>query len=144
MAPAWERKKPAQVAEVRPGARVDTGVVKDLPHGRGGDPDPEDQQFAVNVPVAPPRILPCQAKHQQADGADDARPARAPVAGPGRVTAHQQITVPAQQRLRAHQEPGPAKHVPREPVQRGGRERPVARAEPRRGHTSCRSRTAIW
>jgi hypothetical protein len=79
-APAWERKKPAQVAEVRAGARVDTRVVKDLPHGRGGEPDPEDQQFAVNVPVAAARILSCQAKRKQADGADDARPARAPAA----------------------------------------------------------------
>ena len=34
-----------------------------------------------------------------------------------------------------HQQPEPAKHVPWEPVQQSGQERPVARAEPRSGRT---------
>jgi hypothetical protein len=74
-----------------------------------------------------------QAQHQQADGADGARPTRAPGAGPGRVAARQEIPVPAQHRVRPDQQPEPAKHVPREPVQQGGQERPVAREEPRPG-----------
>ena len=51
------------------GCRVDSGVLEDLPHGRGGDFDPEYQQLAVYAPVAPAQILPNQAKHQGADRA---------------------------------------------------------------------------
>jgi hypothetical protein len=51
------------------------------------------------------------------------------------VAARQQVPVPAQHRLRPDQQPEPSEHVPREPVQQGGQERPVARAEPRPGLT---------
>ena len=40
------------------GCRVDPGLLKDLPHGGGGDLDPEDEQFAVDAPVAPARDSP--------------------------------------------------------------------------------------
>ena len=40
------------------GRRVDPGVVKDLPDGGGGRPDAEDEEFAVDAPVAPGRVLP--------------------------------------------------------------------------------------
>ena len=93
------------------------------------------RQFTVDAAVTPAGILPCQAQHQQADGTDGPRPARALGAGPSRVAARQQVPVPAQHRLRPDQQPEPAKHVPREPVQQGGQERPVARAEPRPGLT---------
>jgi hypothetical protein len=39
------------------------------------------------------------------------------------VVARQQVPVPAQHRLGAHQQPEPAKHIPWEPVQQGGQER---------------------
>lgn len=45
-------------------------------------------------------ILPCQAKHQQADGADGVRPAWALGTGPGRMAARRQGPVAAQHRLR--------------------------------------------
>jgi hypothetical protein len=41
--------------------------------------------------------------------------------------------VPAQHHLGTHQQPQSGKHVPWEPVQQGGQERSVARAEPRPG-----------
>ena len=134
-ASAWERRKLAQVAVVRSGAGSIPACVQDLPHGGGGDLDPEDEQFAVDAAVAPGRVLPCQAQHQQADGADGARPARAAGPGPGRVAARQQVPVPAQYRLGPYQQPEPAEHVPGEPVQQCGQERPVDRAEPRPGLT---------
>ena len=56
-------------------------------------------------------------------------------ARPCRVPARQQIPVPAQHRLGPDQQPEPAQHVAWEPVQQGGQERPVARAEPRPGRT---------
>ena len=117
------------------GCRVDPGLLKDLPDGGGGDLDPEDEQFAVDAAVAPAGILSCQAKHQLADGADGARPARAPGAGSGRVAARQDVPMPAQHCLGSDQQAEPSEHVPREPVQQGGQERPVARAEPRPGLT---------
>jgi hypothetical protein len=39
--------------------------------------------------------------------------------------------VPAQHRVLPDQQPEPAKHLPWEPVQQGGQERPVAGEEPR-------------
>jgi hypothetical protein len=92
---------------------------------------PEDEQLTVDAAITPARILPCQVHHQQADRANGARPARAPAAGTCRVAARQQVPVPAQHRLGPHQQLESAKHIPWEPVQQGGQERPVARAEPR-------------
>ena len=51
----------------------------------------------------------------------------------GSVAARQQVPVPAQHCLRPDQQPEPAQHVPREAVQQGGQERPVAGQEPRPG-----------
>jgi hypothetical protein len=87
----------------------------------------------VDAAVAPARVLPCQAQYQLADGADGARPPRAPGARSSRMMADQEIALPAQHRLRPHQQPEPAEHVPRELAQQGGQERPVGRAEPRPG-----------
>jgi transcriptional regulator with XRE-family HTH domain len=122
------------VTRVRGGAlgrRVDPGVVQDLPHGGGGDLDAEHEEFAVDAPVAPAWVLSCQAQYHKADGADGARSARAPGAGDGRVAACQQVPVPAQHCLGPGQQPEPAEHVPREAVQQGGQERPVAGQEAR-------------
>ena len=98
----------------------------------------------MDTPVAPARILSCQAQHQQADGTDGARPARATGAGPGRVATRQQVPVPAQHRLGPHQQPEPAKHIPWEPVQQGGQKRPVAGEELRPGLTQLPLQTMIW
>ena len=63
--------------------------------------------------------------------------------------------MPAQYRLRPHQQPEPAKHVPREPVQQGSQQEVFkldnlasnARSRGKnRGRVvpSCRSRNTIW
>jgi hypothetical protein len=62
-------------------------------------------------------------------------PARATGAGSGRVAARQQVPVPAQHCLGPDQQPELAEHVPWEPVQQGGQERPVGQGEPRPGLT---------
>jgi hypothetical protein len=49
------------------------------------------------------------------------------------MAACQDVPVPAQHRLWPDQQPESAKHVPWEPVQQGGQEHPVARAEPQPG-----------
>src|SRR5438477_13046958 len=72
------------------GRGVDPGLLQDLPHGGGRDLNPEHEQFAVDAALAPAVVLPCQAQHQLADGADGARTARALGPGPGRVAARQE------------------------------------------------------
>ena len=51
------------------------------------------------------------------------------------MAARQQVPVPAQHCLGPDQQPEPAEHIPREPVQQGGHERPVGQEEPRPGLT---------
>jgi len=71
----------------------------------------------------------------QPDGADGARPSRAPGTGPGRMAAGQQVPVPAQYRVR-HQQPEPAPAHPaaasaaRRPGTLGGQEGAVAGSHP--------------
>ena len=83
--------------EVCPGGRtalgcwVDPGLLEDLPRSGGGGLDPEDEEFARDAPVDPAGILSCQAKHQEADGADGARPAGALGMGFGRVLAREEV-----------------------------------------------------
>src|SRR5258708_34842669 len=67
------------------GCRVDPGLVQDFPHGGGSDLDTEDEEFAVDAPVAPARSLSCQSQYQQADGAHGARTARTPGAEADRL-----------------------------------------------------------
>jgi hypothetical protein len=72
MAWAWDRRNVAHVLLVRwgagvPGCRVDPGLVEDVPHGRGGDLDTEDEEFAVDSAVSPGAVLAGQAQHQSAD-----------------------------------------------------------------------------
>jgi hypothetical protein len=57
----------------------------------------------VQAPVAPAGVFPRQAQHQRADGVHSARPARALGSGNGRVTAGDQVAMPAQHRVGAHQ-----------------------------------------
>ena len=125
------------------GCRVDPGVVEDLPHGGGGDLDAEDEEFAVDAPVAPARVLSCQAQYEQADGADGARQARATGAGSGRVAAAsrsrcQRSTVSG--RISSRNRPSTSRGAvaagrPGTP----GRWRSRGRVVP-----SCRSSTVIW
>ena len=58
------------------------------------------------------------------------RPTRTLGPGTGRVAARDQVTVPTQHSVGAHQQPCPAQHTAREPVQQRGQEHPVTRGEP--------------
>jgi len=130
-APAWERRKLAQVVESRSGAGSIPASWRISHTVEAAVLNPEDEEFAVDAAVAPARVLSRQAHNQQADGADGTRPARALWARSGRVAARQQVPVPAQHRVRPDQEPEPAEHLPREAVQQGGQERPVGGGESR-------------
>ena len=130
MASAWDRRNAAQVWLLRCGCRVDAGVFEDLPHGGGGDPDAEDEQLAVDAPVPPRAVLPREAQHQQPDRPNRARPADTLRPRDPGVTGGDQVAVPAQHRLRTHQQPHPVQHVAGESVQQGRQEGPVGGSEP--------------
>lgn len=53
------------------GHRIDAGVGEDLPHGRGGDFDAQDEKFAVDAAVAPVRVLLREAQNQDPDGPEN-------------------------------------------------------------------------
>jgi hypothetical protein len=57
------------------------------------------------------------------------RPAGALGPGPSRVAAREQVAVPAQHSVRAHQQPQPTQHVSREPVQQRREETPDRSSE---------------
>ena len=62
-ASAWERRKPAQVVDARSGAGGIPACCS-TSHTVEAATYPEDQQFAVEAPVAPARVLLGQAQHQ--------------------------------------------------------------------------------
>lgn len=84
--------------------RVRRAVVEDLPHGGGGDLDSEDEEFAVDTPVAPAGVLSSQTQHQGADRSEGSWPSGPAGPGPLGVPAGDQVTVPALHRVRAHQQ----------------------------------------
>jgi hypothetical protein len=45
------------------GCGVDAGLAEDLPDGGGSDLDAQDEEFAVDAPVAPGRVLTGQTQH---------------------------------------------------------------------------------
>ncbi|WP_200215896.1 hypothetical protein [Micromonospora coerulea] len=115
------------------GRGVDPSLVENFPHGGGGGLDPQDEQFGVDAAVTPAGVLPSQAQHQGAYGADGVWPARPFWPGIGSVAARGEVAVPAQHRVRAHQQLEPMEHAQRKPVQQDGEERSVAGGEPRPG-----------
>lgn len=84
----------------------------------------------MDAAIPPAGILLGEPQDQGADGAQDPRPSRALRPGPGRMAACDQIAVPAQHRVRTHQQPHPAQHLDRHPMQQRRQERAIARGEP--------------
>src|SRR3569833_3289134 len=52
-----------------------TGVLKDLPHRRGGHFHPQEQQLTMNTPVSPVGVLSGQTQHHDADATHSRWPA---------------------------------------------------------------------
>lgn len=99
----------------------DAGLLQNLPDRGRGHLDAEDEQFAVQAPVAPCRILGGQAQDQGADGAYGARSAWALGPGPGGVAAGGQVAVPSRNGVRPHRQPHPTQHLRRQTSQQHGR-----------------------
>jgi hypothetical protein len=121
---AWARRNSDQVGPIPRGSRPQSGSTKKRGDGRGGDADPELEQFASDPHVPPPRVLPPESDHQVPDLAVDRRSPRL-AARAGRRPAPE-LPVRPEERLGAHQEAGPP--LPRE--QAGGRPQPGAPGRP--------------
>jgi hypothetical protein len=78
-------------------------------------PDAEDSEFAVAAAVAPRRVLPRQPQEKAADRSDRARTPRPAVGTRASVSTPDQVTVPAQGRIRGDQQPNLTRHLPRQP-----------------------------
>lgn len=94
------------------GRRVYPGFLQHLPYHGCGHLDAQHKQFAEQAAIAPAGILPHQAQHQGANRAHGLRATRALGPGPGRVAACEQVAVPAQDSVRAHQQTQPTQHIP--------------------------------
>jgi hypothetical protein len=112
------------------GYRIDAGILQDFPDRGRGDPDAQDEQLAVDAPVAPAVVLPRQAQHQYTDGPYRRGSADPPGAGDAGVVSGDQVAVPTQHGLGAYQQSDPAEHVAGESVQQGGEQGPISRGEP--------------
>ena len=108
--------------------RRDAVSAQDLADGGGGHPVPEPTQLALDPNHAPPGVLPGQAHDQRDELVRHRRTARRPGLAPlGRY----QSPVPAQQRARSHNPPGPQPlgHDPRQRGENG----PISPGHPRSG-----------
>jgi hypothetical protein len=108
---------------------VNTGILEDLPDGRGRDLDTEDEQFAVDSAVSPRAVLTGQTQHQLADRSERWWLPSLFRTGDRRVPVGDQVAVPAQHGLRADQQPDVTRHVSGQPVQQRGEKRPISRGE---------------
>ena len=73
---ACNLKNCRQVGPIRAWRRAEAALAKHRGDRRGGDIDPELQQFASDPEVAPPRVLPPEAKDQTLDSGVFWRPRR--------------------------------------------------------------------
>ncbi len=85
-----------------PRCGTEPGIMQDLPHRRAGDGVAELDEFAVDTPVPPRRIL-RHADHELPDYGRRRRPAGTPSAGVVPFTCYQP-PMPGKQRRRGHRE----------------------------------------
>jgi uncharacterized protein YkwD len=129
-ASAWERRKSAQVLEARAGAGSIPASVK-ISH------TVEAATFTPRTSSSPWILRYPQLGFSRARRSTRARmertgawPARAFRPGDGRVTAGEQVAMPAQHSVGAYQQPHSAQHVARQPVQQGRQQHPIGPVEP--------------
>jgi len=107
-----------------PGRRPQAAPAQHGGDRRGGDPDPELEELALDPQVAPPGVFPSQAKDQLAQFGIDRRASR-PAARP-RVHSALELAAPALERLGHDSEGRPP--LPGEEPARRGEEGPVGGA----------------
>jgi hypothetical protein len=123
------------------GGRVDALGFQDLPDRGRRHLDPDGGQFAVHAAITSGRILPDQAKDQDADGAHGTRPTWAQRPGGARVTPPYQVAVPAQDRVDPHEQAQSAQRLAGQVCQEGGQESPMLGFELHQDSPSCRCTT---
>nr|WP_259405193.1 hypothetical protein [Microbispora sp. H10830] len=107
------------------GRRINTCLLEDLPYRGRCDLDTERGELTVDPLITPAWILSDQAQNESADGADRGRaPTSLRPADTGMTPVHQ-IAVPAQDRIRADEEPQPAQDLARHRGHESGEKGPV-------------------
>ncbi len=114
--------------------RAESAFSKHRGDGRSRDIDPEFQELPSDPEVAPPGVLPSQAKDQVLDRGIEPRTTGRPRATP--ASSLQEVPVPSPQRVRADREalppvPGqdPSRRCEERPIRRGEEDPPAASVE---------------
>ena len=85
--------------------RAEAALAQHRGDRRGGDIDPELQEFPPDPEVAPPRVLPPEAKDHALDRGIERRTTRSP--RPATTPPPQEVSVPPGERIRADEEAPP-------------------------------------
>ena len=105
-ASAWKRRKPAQVLQARSGAGWMPASLR-ISHTVEAATFTPRTSSSPWTRLPPARILPDQTQHEGADGTHRRWPTQPFRCGPGGVPSGAQVAVPAQDRVRADQQPQP-------------------------------------
>jgi hypothetical protein len=119
--------------------RRDTGAREHVADERRRDVDPQLAQLADDPHVAPAAVLARQPQDQRAQLTTARRPS--PTAVRIRPATSHQPAMPAQQRLRMHQESAPA--APRNHPAQRRKQQPVLRLEPRLADLTAKNRQLV-
>ncbi len=87
-------------------SRAEAALAKHRGDGRGRDVDAELQEFSSDPEVAPPRVLPTESKDQVLDRGIERRTTGP--AGAASTPPPRELSVPPDERVRAHQEALPS------------------------------------
>jgi hypothetical protein len=126
MLAACRRRNSVQLVSRRFWSRLDPRLLEDRPDGARRQLDSEPEQFALDPPVAPARILPGQANHQLTHLVLRRRATGTPVRI--RPTARDELTMPTQQRPKRHEQ-RPLPDVPWQYAAERSQQRPVSRRQ---------------
>jgi hypothetical protein len=99
-----EKRAPGEAGALA--RRPEPCLAQDLADAGGGDAQPEAAEFADDPPIAPARVLACEAQPEFADIGCQLRSAGASTRI-GRASAPE-VAMPANERVRRHEERAPA------------------------------------
>src|SRR5450755_5019029 len=124
-----QEQRPGRAGPPRRG--IDASLVQDLPYRRRRDSYPQPGQFPVNPAVAPAGVLTGQPEDQGPDVPAGSWPAGLAADGPGGPAAADDVAMPAQDGVRADQQPQPVPAGFRYHGEQGRDQGPVRPVQPR-------------
>jgi hypothetical protein len=110
--------------------RIDARVLEDLPHRRRRHGHAQRGEFAVDTPVTPRLVLTRQPQHHRPDIAARRRTAGPASARHAHPTPAEDVTLPAQDRGRSHEQPHRGKAFDGQRPREQGQPGPVGPCQP--------------